>query len=52
MRIDLTLHALQSRVNTLEKVVQLIAGTLGEPVLRQINSDRGKGPFMHRWAKR
>jgi hypothetical protein len=41
MDIELSLKALQGRVNTLERVVQLIAGTLGEPVLRQINSDRG-----------
>ena len=41
MDIELPLQALQSGVNTLEKVVQLIAGTLDEPVLRQINSDRG-----------
>jgi hypothetical protein len=41
MDIELPLQALQSRVNTLEKVVQLIAGTLDDPVLRQINSDRG-----------
>jgi len=41
MDIELPLQALQHRVNTLEKVVQLIAGTLTEPVLRQINSDCG-----------
>jgi hypothetical protein len=41
MDIELPLEALQRRVNTLEKVVQLMAGTLGEPTLRQINSDRG-----------
>jgi hypothetical protein len=41
MDMELPLKALQNRVNTLEKVVQLIVGTLGEPVLRKINSDRG-----------
>ncbi len=41
MEIDLPLKALQESVSTLEKVVQLVAGTLDEPVLRQINSDRG-----------
>jgi hypothetical protein len=41
MGIEVALHALQNRVNTLEKVVQLISGTLGVPVLRQINFDRG-----------
>ncbi len=41
MDIELPLQALQNRVNTLEKVVQFIAVTLGEPGLRQINSDRG-----------
>jgi hypothetical protein len=41
MDIELPLLALQGRVSTLEKVVQLIAGTLDEPVFRQINSDRG-----------
>ena len=41
MDIEPQLQALQSRVNTLEKVVQLVASTLGEPILRQINSDLG-----------
>jgi hypothetical protein len=41
MDIELPLEALQSRVDTLEQVVQFKAGTSGEPVLRQINSVRG-----------
>jgi hypothetical protein len=53
MSIELPLRAFQAQISLLEKVTQLLANSLGEPTLRQINSDRGfryDKPTLHHFC--
>ena len=41
MNIELPLRAFQAQVDIMEQVIRLLVGSLAQPRMRRINSDRG-----------